>query len=124
MAVTVFLNLVSFILTKTTYFHQAFQFNFGYKILSAAKQSQIFPEVICQDSDYVFSDGRNHFSQFGLFHTIQKRHFSIRHSNLPLAVRSWVQQNSPRFSPGVISSALSPYLVYSRSVCSRLEKFC
>ena len=36
------------------------------------------------------------FSQFGLFHTVLKRHFSVRRSNLTLAARSWVQQESFR----------------------------
>ena len=67
------------------------------------------------------TDGGNRFSQFGLFHTVLKRHFSVRRSNLTLAARSWVQQNRPRFPPGVISSALAPYLAHGRSV-SRVEK--
>ena len=75
----------------------------------------------CRVSDYALSDGGNRFSQFGLFHTVLKRHFSVRRSNLTLAARSWVQQNRPRFSPGVISSALAPYLAHGRSV-SRVEK--
>ena len=75
----------------------------------------------CRVSDYALSDGGNRFSQFGLFHTVLKRHFFVRRSNLTLAVRSWVQQNRPRFPPGVISSALAPYLAHGRSV-SRVEK--
>ena len=67
------------------------------------------------------SDGGNRFSQFDLFHTVLKRHFSVRRSNLTLAARSWVQQNRPRFPPGVISSALAPHLAHGRSV-SRVEK--
>ena len=72
-------------------------------------------------SDYAHSDGGNRFSQFGLFHTVLKRHFSIRHSNSTLAARSWVQQNRPRFPPGVISSAFAPYLAHGWSV-SCVEK--
>ena len=75
----------------------------------------------CRVSDYALSDGGNRFSQFGLFHTVLKRHFSVRRSNLTLAARSWVQQNRPRFPPGVISSALAPYLAHGRSVY-RVEK--
>ena len=68
----------------------------------------------CRVSDYALSDGGNRFSQFGLFHTVLKRHFSVRRSKLTLAARSWVQQNRPRFPPGVISSALAPYLAHGR----------
>ena len=78
-------------------------------------------KFFCRVSDYALSDGGNCFSQFGLFHTVLKRHFSVRRSNLTLAARSWVQQNRPRFPPGVISSALAPYLAHGRSV-SRVEK--
>ena len=65
-------------------------------------------------SDYALSDSGNRFSQFGLFHTVLKRHFSVRRSNLTLAARSWVQQNRPRFPPGFppISSARVPYLAH------------
>ena len=72
--------------------------------------------LFCRVSDYALSDGGNSFSQFGLFHTVLKRHFSVRRSNLTLAARSCVQQNRPRFPPGVISSALAPYLEHGRSV--------
>ena len=72
-------------------------------------------------SYYALSDDGNRFSQFGLFHTVLKRHFSVRRSNLTLAARFWVEQNRPRYPPGVISSALAPYLVHGRSV-SRVEK--
>ena len=75
----------------------------------------------CRVSDYALSDGGNRFSQFGLFHTVLKRHFSVRRFNLTLAARSWVQQNRPRFPPGVISSALASYLAHGRSI-SRVEK--
>ena len=78
-------------------------------------------KFFCRVSDYALSDGGNCFSQFGIFHTVIKRHFSVRRSNLTLAARSWVQQNRPRFPPGVISSALAPYLAHGRSV-SRVEK--
>ena len=36
----------------------------------------------CRVSDYALSDSGNRFSQFGLFHTVLKRHFSVRRSNL------------------------------------------
>ena len=72
----------------------------------------------CRVSDYALSDGGNRFVQFSLFHTVLKRHFSVRRSNLTLAARSWVQQNRPRFPPGVISSAI---FAHGRSV-SRVEK--
>ena len=78
-------------------------------------------KFFCRVSDYALSDGGNRFSQFGLFHTVLKRHFSVRRSNLTLAARSWVQQNRPRLPPGVISSALAPYLAHGRSVY-RVEK--
>ena len=78
-------------------------------------------KFFCWVSDYALSDGGKRFSEFGLFHTVLKRHFSVRRSNLTLAARSWVQQNRPRFPPGVISSALAPYLAHGRSV-SRVEK--
>ena len=80
-------------------------------------------KFFCRVSDYALSDGGNRFShmQFGLFHTVLKRHFSVRRPNLTLAARSWVQQNRPRLPPGVISSALAPYLVHGRSVY-RVEK--
>ena len=78
-------------------------------------------KVFCRVSDYALSDGGNRFSQFGLFHTVLKRHFSVRRSNLTLAARSWVQQNRLTFPPGVISSALAPYLAHGQSV-SRVEK--
>ena len=51
----------------------------------------------CRVSDCVLAHGGNRFSQFGLFHTVQKRHFSVRRSNLTLAARSWVQQRAKIF---------------------------
>ena len=78
-------------------------------------------KFFCRDLDYALSDGGNRFSQFGLFHIVLKRHFSVRRSNLILAARSWVQQNRPRCPPGVISSARAPYLAHGRSVY-RVEK--
>ena len=39
-------------------------------------------KFFCWVSDYALSDGGNRFSQFGLFHTVLKRHFSVRRSNL------------------------------------------
>ena len=54
-------------------------------------------KFFCRVSDYALSHGGIRFSQFGLFHAVLKRHFSVRRSNLRLAARSWVQQNiSPR----------------------------
>ena len=41
----------------------------------------------CRVSDYALSDGGNRFSQFGLLHTVQKRHYSVRRSNLTLAAK-------------------------------------
>ena len=32
-------------------------------------------KVFCRVSDYALSDGGNRFSQFGVFHTVLKRHF-------------------------------------------------
>ena len=38
-------------------------------------------KFFCWVSDYALSDGGNRFAQFGLFHTVIKRHFSVRRSN-------------------------------------------
>ena len=73
----------------------------------------------CRVSGYSFSDGGIRFSQFGLFHTVLKRHFSVRRSNF-----LW-----PR-DPGCSKTDLdfpqesfrAPYLVHSRSVFSRDTK--
>ena len=39
-------------------------------------------KFFCRVSDYALSDSGNRFSQFGLFHTVLKRHFSVGRSNL------------------------------------------
>ena len=60
------------------------------------------------------------FSQFGLFHTVLKRHFSVRRFNLTLAARSWVQQNRQDF-PQESFRAPSRHIWCTASRFSRVE---
>ena len=61
---------------------------------------------------YVLSNGGNSFSQFGLFHTVQKRHFFP--SGVPILLCREILGAKSRFSLGVPSSAFTLYLVCNR----------